>query len=195
VIEKPRVHSGFQVAVAAADAVAPGGPSRFYIGNLTWRQIARHQPPRAARRSQGDRRRIVWPSQEAAGGDRRVGRCTGGGTSTARHAGTDFGRGCAAIDLRRGRSRRRTPLPHGELWPLWGCEREGWARRFFENWRASLKWQRLKPYEKFAEMIDRGFGHSIALRTFDRRRSSFETDVTSEAAGVAGDVAAERFAR
>ena len=26
---------------------------------------------------------------------------------------------------------------------LWGYEREGWARRFFENWRASLKWQRL----------------------------------------------------
>jgi transposase len=38
---------------------------------------------------------------------------------------------------------------------LWNYEREGWARRFFENWRASLKWQRLKPYEKFAEMIDR----------------------------------------
>jgi transposase len=38
---------------------------------------------------------------------------------------------------------------------LWGYEREGWARRFFDNWRASLKWQRLKPYEKFAEMIDR----------------------------------------
>ena len=37
---------------------------------------------------------------------------------------------------------------------LWDYEREGWARRFFENWRASLKWQRLKPYEKFAEMID-----------------------------------------
>jgi transposase len=31
----------------------------------------------------------------------------------------------------------------------------GWARRFFENWRAALKWQRLKPYEKFADMIDR----------------------------------------
>jgi hypothetical protein len=26
---------------------------------------------------------------------------------------------------------------------------------FFENWRDSLKWQRLMPYEKFAEMIDR----------------------------------------
>jgi len=38
---------------------------------------------------------------------------------------------------------------------LWDYEREGWARRFFENWRASLKWQRLAPYEKFAEMIDR----------------------------------------
>ena len=38
---------------------------------------------------------------------------------------------------------------------LWSYEREGWARRFFENWRASLKWQRLKPYEKFADMIDR----------------------------------------
>ena len=38
---------------------------------------------------------------------------------------------------------------------LWSYEREGWARRFFDNWRASLKWQRLKPYEKFAEMIDR----------------------------------------
>jgi len=38
---------------------------------------------------------------------------------------------------------------------LWDYEREGWARRFFENWRASLKWQRLKPYEQFAEMINR----------------------------------------
>src|SRR2546429_699103 len=41
---------------------------------------------------------------------------------------------------------------------LWSYEREGWARRFFDNWRASLKWQRLKPYEKFAEMIDRHWG-------------------------------------
>jgi transposase len=38
---------------------------------------------------------------------------------------------------------------------LWDYQREGWARRFFENWRASLKWQRLKPYEDFAKMIDR----------------------------------------
>ena len=38
---------------------------------------------------------------------------------------------------------------------LWSYEREGWARRFFENWKAALKWQRLRPYEKFAEMIER----------------------------------------
>jgi transposase len=38
---------------------------------------------------------------------------------------------------------------------LWGYEREAWARRFFDNWRASLRWQRLKPYERFADMIDR----------------------------------------
>ena len=37
---------------------------------------------------------------------------------------------------------------------LWGYEKEGWARRFFDNWRAALKWQRLKPYEKFAKMIE-----------------------------------------
>ena len=38
---------------------------------------------------------------------------------------------------------------------LWDYQREGWARAFFERWRESLKWQRLKPYEKFAAMIER----------------------------------------
>lgn len=38
---------------------------------------------------------------------------------------------------------------------LWEYRTGGWARRFFDNWRASLKWQRLKPYEEFAEMIER----------------------------------------
>ena len=38
---------------------------------------------------------------------------------------------------------------------LWDYRSEVWARRFFDNWRAGLKWQRLKPYEKFAQMIDR----------------------------------------
>ena len=38
---------------------------------------------------------------------------------------------------------------------LWDYQREGWARRFFDNLRAALKWQRPKPYEKFADMIER----------------------------------------
>jgi len=38
---------------------------------------------------------------------------------------------------------------------LWDYRSEPWARRFFENWRDALKWQRLPSYEKFAAMIDR----------------------------------------
>jgi len=37
---------------------------------------------------------------------------------------------------------------------LWEYKKEGWARKFFDNWRSSLKWQQLKPYEEFAEMIE-----------------------------------------
>lgn len=38
---------------------------------------------------------------------------------------------------------------------LWNYKSEVWARRFFEQWRDALKWQRLKSFEKFADMIDR----------------------------------------
>lgn len=38
---------------------------------------------------------------------------------------------------------------------LWNYQTEGWARRFFDNWKDALKWQRLEPYEKFAKMIER----------------------------------------
>jgi hypothetical protein len=32
---------------------------------------------------------------------------------------------------------------------LWEYKTAGWARRFFERWRDALKWQRLKPFQKF----------------------------------------------
>jgi transposase len=32
---------------------------------------------------------------------------------------------------------------------------EAWARKFFEHWQVSLRWQRLKPFEEFAELIER----------------------------------------
>lgn len=38
---------------------------------------------------------------------------------------------------------------------LWDYQTEGWARKFFDNWKASLKWQRLKSFEEFAELIER----------------------------------------
>jgi transposase len=38
---------------------------------------------------------------------------------------------------------------------LWDYNSEAWARKFFESWRAQLKWQRLKPFELFAAMIER----------------------------------------
>jgi transposase len=38
---------------------------------------------------------------------------------------------------------------------LWDYQREAWARRFFENWKQALKWQRLEPFDKFARMIGR----------------------------------------
>jgi len=41
-----------------------------------------------------------------------------------------------------------------EFYQMWDYKSEGWARKFFENWKEQLKWQRLKPFEKFAEMIE-----------------------------------------
>lgn len=38
---------------------------------------------------------------------------------------------------------------------LWTYNSAVWARKFFDNWKAQLRWQRLGPYEKFAKMIDR----------------------------------------
>lgn len=38
---------------------------------------------------------------------------------------------------------------------LWTYRSETWARKFFESWKSSLRWQRLKPFEQFAELIER----------------------------------------
>ena len=34
---------------------------------------------------------------------------------------------------------------------LWNYQTEGWARKFFDNWKSSLRWQKLEPYEKFTK--------------------------------------------
>lgn len=37
---------------------------------------------------------------------------------------------------------------------LWEYHRPGWARRFFEQWKAALEGEELAPYEKFAQLIE-----------------------------------------
>ena len=46
---------------------------------------------------------------------------------------------------------------------LWAYKNEGWARKFFDNWQSSLKWQRLKPYEEFAQMVERHWNGIVAF--------------------------------
>lgn len=42
-----------------------------------------------------------------------------------------------------------------EFYQMWDCKSETWARKFFDNWKEQLKWQRLKPFEKFSQLIER----------------------------------------
>lgn len=37
---------------------------------------------------------------------------------------------------------------------LWSYLRPGWARRFFDRWRAELRWQRLPSFVKFANLVE-----------------------------------------
>ena len=68
---------------------------------------------------------------------------------------TTDGRRSLKLLLKANRRLNTAYLLKEEFGQRWDYEREGGTRRFFEHWRASLKWQRLKPYETFAEMIDR----------------------------------------
>ena len=54
---------------------------------------------------------------------------------------------------------------------LWGYRREGWARRFFDHWKESLKWQRLAPFVKFAAMVERNWDGIAAYCTSDDKVS------------------------
>jgi transposase len=36
---------------------------------------------------------------------------------------------------------------------LWDCQTPAEMRRFFLQWRDALRWQRLAPFEKFAQMV------------------------------------------
>jgi transposase len=65
------------------------------------------------------------------------------------------GRRALQLRLKANKRRQTAYLRKESFGQLWAYQREGWARRFFDQWRAALKWPRLKPYERFAAMIER----------------------------------------
>jgi len=54
---------------------------------------------------------------------------------------------------------------------LWSYRNEGWARAFFWDWQQSLRWQRLKPYEKFAQLVLRHWDGIAAWCRLERKFS------------------------
>lgn len=46
---------------------------------------------------------------------------------------------------------------------LWDYDNPTWARKFFENWKAQLRWRRLKPFEEFAALIER---HWVGIASY-----------------------------
>jgi transposase len=51
---------------------------------------------------------------------------------------------------------------------LWDYKLPLWARWFFHNWRESLRWQRLEPFEKFARMVQ---DHWDGVEAIARRKT------------------------
>lgn len=45
---------------------------------------------------------------------------------------------------------------------LWSYTSKTWARKFWQAWKDSLKWTRLKPYFRFAMMVDKHFDGILA---------------------------------
>jgi transposase len=62
--------------------------------------------------------------------------------------------GQAGLKLLLKANKRLTYMLKEQFGQLWTYDSPGWARRFFLEWKAALRWQRLSPYEKFARMVD-----------------------------------------
>ena len=67
------------------------------------------------------------------------------------------GQGCFSFDELLGAN--RSLLKHICSNPLtaWSYKSKTCARRFFDGWVDQLKWSRLKPYHKFARMVEKHF--------------------------------------
>jgi transposase len=54
---------------------------------------------------------------------------------------------------------------------LWSYNNPTWARKFFDNWKAQLRWSRLKPFEDFAAMVERHWDGIISYCDPDNKVS------------------------
>jgi transposase len=54
---------------------------------------------------------------------------------------------------------------------LWTYQHPGWARKFFDNWKEQLRWQRLGPLEKFAAMVERHWDGIVSYSEVDNKVS------------------------
>jgi transposase len=67
---------------------------------------------------------------------------------------TAEGRASLRLLFRANRRLTKAYLLKESFGQLWGYRSPGWARRFFEQWREALRWQRLEPFQKFARMVE-----------------------------------------
>lgn len=72
--------------------------------------------------------------------------------------------------LRANKRLATTYLLKEEFGQRWSYRRDGWARQFFIRWREQLKWQRLKPFEQFATLIEKHW-NGIVVYCHPRTRS------------------------
>ncbi len=67
------------------------------------------------------------------------------------------GRAALRLLLKNNRRLNAAYMLKEQFGQLWDYRNPIWARRFFENWKAMLRWKRLEPFAKFAKMIVRNW--------------------------------------
>jgi transposase len=65
------------------------------------------------------------------------------------------GRNTLEILLKANKRLHKAYLLKESFGQLWDYNNPIWARKFFESWKCQLRWQRLKPFEKFVALIER----------------------------------------
>lgn len=65
------------------------------------------------------------------------------------------GRRALALLLKANKRLHKAYLLKESFGQLWDYNHPAWARKFFDSWKSQLRWQRLEPFEKFAQVIER----------------------------------------